>query len=544
MSFLDLCEAKLQEAEAGDDHATDLLDDLLYWRCAVDLEFFAICFFPHYTQHPFNEFHRDSFKSYTFMERAIRRARAAPRGYAKSTLTALIKPIHDVCYGLETFIVIISNTQSQADGKLKDIRTEVLTNASLIGFYGLHFKRKNPGETSYVVYCNHHATMFTSYGAGVEIRGIRFGANRPSKIVVDDSEHSEEVLNEALREKYENWYFQVVSQIGNETTNIDVVGTILHKQSLLNKLIKNPAYDGTLYRAVINWAERGDLWDKWRDIYTNLDNPNRLAESEAFYKQQERDLLKGVKVLWPEKEPYLYLMKEMVEKGRRGFMKEKQNEPIGGEETLFEQFHWYREEEKGIRIEKSGVLVTWEELGEWAFGALDPATGQTKPKAGKKGDFACILAGYKEPKGRLLVHHDFMKRASPTKQIEQIFDLHDRFKFHKFGIETNLYRNLLLPNIVTERTRREKESKKVIQLPFYDIENVDNKEKRIYTLEPKISHGWILFNRALGEEFRGQLEAYPHVDHDDGPDTLEMLFGLVNNRYKASQVSLNAMGGR
>jgi predicted phage terminase large subunit-like protein len=538
------------EAMAGDLQAEKDLRDLWYWRCATDEELFAFYYFPHYCQHPFNEFHRDHFATSNFMERAIRRARAAPRGYAKSTLKALIKPIHDVCYALEKYIVIISNTQDQANQKLRDIRSEVLTNAALAADYGIHFRTRKPGETQYTLYCGKHACMFTCYGAGVEIRGIRFGASRPTKIILDDSEHSEEVHNEALRKKDEDWFFQVVSNLGNEFTNIEVIGTVLHKESRLMKLIKNPAYDGRIFKAVISWSERQDLWDKWTQIYTNLDNPNRLAEADYFYRENERELLKGTKVLWPEKESYLYLMKELVEKGRRSFFKEKQNEPIGGDEALFERFHFYHETADGLFVETTKTLLPWSELkdqqGRWlnAYGVIDPATGQTKAKPGKLSDFACLLTGIKDKRGRLLVHQDWTKRAAPTKQIESVFEHHLEFDYQKFGVETNLYRNLMLPNMVAERKRREQEVKKAIQLPFYDIEQVENKEKRIYTVEPKVTHGWVLLNRALSQEFMGQLEAFPHADHDDCPDALEMLWGLVNNRYKACGVSIDAMGGR
>jgi predicted phage terminase large subunit-like protein len=523
--------------------------ELALLRMATDVEFYAIYYFPHYCQDPFNEFHHDLFQSHGFMERAVRRARAAPRGYAKSTITSLIKPIHDVCYGLEKYIVIVSSTQDQANQRLSDIRTEVLTNAALAADFGIHFRTKKPGETRYTVYRGNFSCLFESYGSGVEVRGIRYGADRPTKIVVDDGEHSEEVDNEALRKKYHDWFFQVISNLGTKTTNIECVGTILHRDSHLANLLKNPAYDGKLYRSVVSWSERQDLWDKWTLIYTNLENPRRQEEAEQFYKQNEKDLLQGAKVLWPEREPYLYLMKELIEKGRRAFLKEKQNEPIGGDEALFDAVRWYRETSEGFVIESSGVLVPWDLLkdaqGKWlnAYGVLDPATGQTKAKPGRLGDFAALLTGIYDPKGRLFVHRDWTKRAPPTKQISEVFEHHVEFGYQKFGVETNLFRNLLLPNLIAERRRIEQETKKLIKIPFYDIENVENKEKRIYTLEPKTTHGWILFNRALSQEFIGQLEAFPHGDHDDGPDALEMLWGLVNNRYKPSALSVDAMGG-
>lgn len=532
--------------------ANDQQTAQLLWkfRLATDLRLFAAAYFPHYCQLAFNELHNDLFNSDSFMERAIRLARAAPRGYAKSTLEALIEPIHDVCYGLENFIVIFSNTQDQAFQKLRDIRSEVLTNSALANDYGIHFRVRTPGESEYTLYCGDHACLFSGFGSGTEVRGIRFGSFRPTKIIVDDGEHSEEVLNEAIRRKYEDWMFQVVSKLGTKDTNIKIIGTILHPESLLSKLIANPAYNGKIYKAVTSWSNRQDLWDQWQQLYTNIDDPDRFSKSTEFYNQNKDAMLSGTAVLWPEKESYLDLMKELIETGRRAFMKEKQNEPIGGDEALFETLHWYRETSEGLFIERSQTLIPWKDLkgdnGQWlnSYGVVDPATGQTKAKPGKLGDYACILSGLRDPKGRLLVHEDWTQRAAPSKQISEVFEHHLIYNYQKFGVETNLYRNLLLPNIISERKRIEQDTKKVIQLPLYDIEQVENKEKRIYTLEPKVQHGWILFNRALSQTFVRMMEAFPHGDHDDGPDALEMLWGLMNGRYKASALSMNPMGGR
>lgn len=528
---------------------------IIWARCATDLELFAYTYFPHYCTLAFNDLHRDVFSVVSFGERSVRRVRAAPRGYAKSTLTALIKPIHDVCYGLEAFIVIFSNTEGQAIQKLRDIRSEILTNARLIADYGIGFESKRPGETNYVVRCGDHRCLFQGYGAATEVRGIRFGAKRPSKVVVDDGEHSEEVLNEAIRTKYEDWMFQVVSKIGDTQTNIEVIGTVLHPESLLKKLLSNPAYESKLYRAVISWSERQNLWDQWTKVYTDLDDAERKERADAFYRANEPAMLQGTRVLWPEKESYLYLMKELIETGRRAFFKEKQNDPIGGDQVLFERFHWYREEPGGLRIESNNVLIPWDRLkdkdGRWlaAHAALDPATGQTKAKAGKTGDYAALMTGLalpttgRERRNRLLVHHDWVKHAGPSKWISQVFSSHEEFGYQKVAVETNLYRDLLLPNFEAERKVWQEKLKKEIRVPFYDVVNTENKEKRIYTLEPMVTHGWILFNRALSETFRRQMESFPLGDHDDGPDALEMLWGLVNGRYRAAGLTLN-QGGR
>lgn len=518
-------------------------------RCETDLELFALLFFPHYCTHAFNEFHIDYLRWNATFERAFRRAVAAPRGSAKSTFATLIKPIHDVCYGFESFIVIFSNTESQALGKLKDIRSELLENDGLLEVYGKFFKTRRVAESSFTAYCNGNRTMFNAYGSGTEIRGIRYGAHRPSKIVCDDVEHSEEVYTEDVRQKYADWFKEVVSQIGDENTSIEFVGTVLHKKSLLMEVLKNPRYQSGLYKSVISWAHRTDLWARWRDIYSNLDNDHRKIDAKAFFEAHRAAMLEGTRVLWPDKQPYYDLMETKIEIGDRAFFKEKQNDPLSEDEALFSRFHWYAEVPEGFKILESGIVIPWSQL-DGAVGAMDPATGQTVAKAGKKGDFSAIVTGYKDQRGRLFVHNDWTRRAKPTEFIQAMFELNDLFKYEKFGVETNLFRNLLVDNIKKELTRLEEERRAAkrpdwaIRMALYDIENVENKQKRIFKLEPRVTNGYILFNRTLSEEFKSQLESFPLGEHDDAPDALEMLDGMVNNRYKVSGTPIDPMKGR
>jgi predicted phage terminase large subunit-like protein len=511
--------------------------EAIYYRCAEDIEIFAVCFFPHYCKFPFNVFHFDTFRNYEFGERGIRRADAAPRGFAKSTIKVLIKPIHDHCYKLEKFIVILSYNEAQSAQKLKDISSEFLTNEALRTVYGRFLQGRKVNATDFVASNGDHSCRFLALGSGTEMRGIRYRDARPSKIILDDIEHSTEVENELLRDKVEAWYMDVVSKIGDEETNIEIVGTILHERSLLKTLINNPRYSSREYKAIISWADRRDLWDQWTAIYVNLDDDNRLDNAKEFYLKNEEEMMKGVEVLWPEKEPYYRLQEEIIETGIRSFMKEKQNSPMSDEEKIFtpESIWWYKEVEHGFLIEKTNVLIPWQALT--AVGSIDPSTGQRKPTANKKPDFTCIPAGYMDMKKRLFVDSDFTKRVPPSEFIKKIFELNEQYQFYKFAVETNLFRNLLLDNIRSERDRR-----KAHNIKWADVELHENKEKRIYSLEPKVFHGHILFNRdKISTEFMNQLYDFPKAVHDDCPDALEMLWGLVQNKYKIGALNSSPM---
>lgn len=516
--------------------------ELLVLRCASDQELFAKVFFPHYCTREFNDFHHDFFQTVQYGERNVRRVRAAPRGSAKSTLATLVKPIHDVCYGLEKFILIFSSTTPLANKKLKDIRAEILANGFLRLVYGVRFPKKKVGESEFAVVSNRGRTYFAALGRGAEVRGIRINEDRPTKVLCDDVEHSDEVYNEKVRSKTESWFLEDVSKVGDSGTNIDFVGTILHKDSLLSKLLKNPAYDGQVFKAIISWSERQDLWEKWNDIYINKDKKTHRDDARKFYEQNKTEMLRGTKVLWPEKEDYYAHMIDLAEIGKRSFMKEKQNEPQGDEGSIFERIHWYREETEGLRIESSNTLVPWANLT--CLAAMDPATGQDKAKKGS-GDFTVLGVGYKDTKDRLFLHWDSTKRESPTRFISRTFDVHERFNFERMALETNLYRNLLMENIVEEKRRREiKNKSKGIKIQFYEVENTENKRERIYRLEPKVNNAWILFNRALSREFMLMFEDFPNADHDDSPDMVEMMWNLANNRYKPSGIGLNVMASR
>lgn len=539
-------EAKFQRGELS----REAYHRAIYLRGENDVEFFTDIFFSHYAKYDYNQFHRDCFADYSEPHVAVRAVDCAPRGYAKSTIKTLVKPIHDLCYGLEKYIVFISATKPQSLQKLKDIRREILSNDLLFAVYGIKFRTRQVGSESFEAITSFGDVLLQAVGAGTEIRGIRYGEHRPSKILLDDVEDSEEVHNEDIRNKTHDWLQEVVANLGSNDTNIEIVGTILHRDSLLMKLSKNPAYRFRTYKAVLSWSERQDLWEKWKEIYNDVENDKRVPEADAFYKKHEKELLKGTQVLWPEKEPYYLLMKQLAERGRRAFMKEKQNEPLPSDEALFDNIHWYYEDPKrgGVVIEKTGTFVPYDQM--YAYGGIDPATGKTKSKGKAKLDFSCIAGGYKDLKGRLFVHRDYTKKVKPTIYIRNIFELNELMKFEKFVIEENLYRGLLTENIGRERKELELERKKAgvkdwqIKVPFYEVENREKKEERIFTLEPKINNGWILFNRSLSLEFMNQIEGFPHEDHDDAPDVLEMLWGLVTNRYKPQPIPLDVMGSR
>ena len=65
-----------------------------------------------------------------------RLALAAPRGHAKSTIMSLQNVLHAALYGYKKYILLVSDTESQATAFLDCIKAELEENEGLIADFG------------------------------------------------------------------------------------------------------------------------------------------------------------------------------------------------------------------------------------------------------------------------------------------------------------------------------------------------------------------------------------------------------------------------
>lgn len=302
--------------------------------------FFADVFFRHHCRRDFSDFHRELFDRHVSLatvdlakRRGQRLAIAAPRGSAKTTIVSLILLLHDILYSRERYIVIISSTLKQAMQRLRNARSEILSNERLIKTYERELSQK--GEFHSQSICV-NGVQVDVYGSGAEIRGISAGPWRPTKIILDDVEDSEGVESAAQREKLRDWFNEVVENLGDTYTNFIIVGTILHPESLLAELLKRPDFEGRLYKSIQTFSPEAELWAEWRRLYVDLTDPKRAATARDFFNRHREAMLRDTSVLWSEKESYYDLMTQLATLGRRAFYQEKQNEPLGNGTALFD----------------------------------------------------------------------------------------------------------------------------------------------------------------------------------------------------------------
>ncbi len=493
---------------------------------ATSLLRFARTYLPAHFRLPPSPMHKEivALLEQATTQRGARIAIAAPRGHAKSTLATLAYVLWSICYGREPFILLISNTQAQASEALSQVKNELQSNGRLIEDFaevceepGVY--RGAPRWRKDDIITRSQARL-SALGAGTTIRGRRHRHVRPSLIVLDDIENEDEVRSSEQRRHKADWFNRAVLKAGSADTNVVVVGTVLHYDSLLANLIdprKSPGWEGRKYQAVRSYASNQDLWARWEAIYNHGDDYNSRCGPEAarsFFEAHRREMLADSSVLWPQLEDYYALMEMRIREGRFSFDSEKQNEPVNPEDCYVQEsdLHFWDDEHDSIE----SLLAAIGEHGRM-YGACDPSLG----KLGRGADDTAIISLLRDDRTRVLYVVDAdIRRRKPRKIIADIIQYNRLRQYTDFGMEANQFQEFL-----ADELRRQSELASA-RLPVRNIRSTTDKLGRIQTLQPLVSSGILRFSRRHPKLLE-QLRQFPHGAHDDGPDALEMAVGIA-----------------
>jgi hypothetical protein len=94
-----------------------------------------------------------------------------------------------------------------------------------------------------------HKFRIQAKGSEQKVRGIKWGGKRPDLIVCDDLENDEIVMNPERRAKFARWFMNALIPCGSDTCSIRVVGTILHLDSMLQRILDDPTWKHLFYQA-------------------------------------------------------------------------------------------------------------------------------------------------------------------------------------------------------------------------------------------------------------------------------------------------------
>ncbi|MBS9777179.1 MAG: phage terminase large subunit [Gammaproteobacteria bacterium] len=470
-------------------------------------KYFCQNYFPHYTRHceP-SKLHEYLFSLIPLILQdpdPCNDALAAPRGEAKSVLGSQFTPLYCVVTAEKKNIPIISSTFEIAVDLLEGIKAELDSNPRIKIDFPECYGAGRTWQAGTIITTNN--IKIKAFGAGKKLRGTRFGAYRPDLIILDDIENDENVRKPEQRQKLEDWLNKaVLPMVGaGEKGDVLYVGTILHYDSVLSRVLKNSMWRSKVFRAFIKWPTNMNLWERWEELLRSCSKTGKSI-ARKFYYDNQAEMDEGAICSWSARPP-LTLMEIRARDGHSTFDSEYQNEPINSEDSLFQ-----------------GAITYWSELPNDLiyFGSVDPSLG----KNGGRGDpSALLVGGYQRSTGKLYVVEAQIRRRAPDKIISDVITLHKEYSCHMWFVETVQFQSFLKDELVKRSAQQQ------IPVPARDVTPSTDKVLRIESLQPHVANGLIVLN-VNQSTLISQLSHFPMADHDDGPDALHMLWaGAVSN---------------
>ncbi|WP_247317319.1 phage terminase large subunit [Ralstonia pseudosolanacearum] len=478
-------------------------------RAWNDYEFFCRTYFPHYVPTPyFSLFQQFIFKR---LPEVIdgptdgREVHQAPRGEAKSTYETQLGSLWCIVTGRKHMIGIIMNTEEQAAEMLESIKAELDSNPRLAMDFPEACGRGRVWQATTIVTANNRKVRIG--GTGKKIRGMKHGPHRPDLIFLDDLENDDNVRDKAQRDKVESFVLKAVLGLAGPGGGMDVFwpGTSLHYDAAINRVSRKPGWRRRIFKSIMQWPERLDLWERWEGIYTSGaddDEAKEVAEAEAlaFYQSNKAEMEAGAVVSWPEVRP-LYRLMCMRATDHDAFNQEQQNEAGNDDTAPFK------------------TLQFWvDRRNDWIFfGAIDPSMG----KSNKARDPSAILVGGLDRQRMVLdvVEADVCRRV-PDLIISRAIDLQAEYGCVTWSVEAIAFQEFLYTELLKRAALR--------GVPFPAIPGPTGRDKTlaILSLQPHVANQKIRVHRSQSTLIE-QLKFYPEADHDDGPDALEMLWRVA-----------------
>jgi len=422
-----------------------------------DIQAFGELLFPNHLNKKTPEFHKEIYK---VLQGELKRIGiGAPRGHAKSTLVGLTYLAWIIVHKKAKFILLVSDTYSQSVLFLEALKAEFEGNDKLKGLYG-DMTSKNWSEGEIVV----NGIMIKALGAGMKVRGLKFRESRPDLIVVDDLENDELVENKERRDKLERWFNGALVPSMDKDGRLIMIGTILHYDSLLCKILDNKKYT-----------------EFYKRTYKAISNGKALWEEHLNLQELEK------------------IKQDYISKGQGYlFYQEYQNDPVSDEYRKFkiEKFRYY--DDKEIEKKQLNTFIT-----------IDRAYSLDKTA-----DFTGVIVVSVDKENNWYVRQAERFKGTEKDLIDKIFDLKSYWSPDKIGVEQKAYEYTIKVALVDEMKRRN---------IFFTIEELKDagtaKNKRIEGILPRFENGTIYFKREF-TDLIDEMITFPRGIHDDLIDSL------------------------
>lgn len=403
----------------------------------------------------------------------------------------------------------MSDTADQARDFLRQIRNQIEDNPLIRRDYPESSGKGQLWRDQRI--CLRNGCEILVLGTGGKLRGRKSATNRrPTLVIADDIQNKDHIVSELRRARTFDWFVKDVMSVGEPTTNFVVLGTALHRDTVVCRLEATPGWQSRKWKALESWPERMDLWREWESYLFDYstDDSTRVARALSFFESKRAQMEAGSRVLWPAREPLYDLMTKRASDGYAAFESEKQNSPVDPgtcewpEEYLNFPGMWFDE---WPALESLSIRTI----------AFDPSKG----RADRLGDYSAVVLFGRDRNGAEYVEAD-LTRGQPVDTVcHELAKRIHAFRPHGVAVEANQFQELLL--IPLEQAAK---AQGLDLLPTYPYTQTDPKVVRIRGLTPFLSQRRFRFKtRSPGTMLLvQQMRDWPSGSHDDGPDALAL----------------------
>jgi predicted phage terminase large subunit-like protein len=421
---------------------------------------------------------------------------AAPRGHAKSTAITFGYGLSTLLFRERKFMLLVSDTEAQASMFLGMFKQELQDNKTLVDLFGI--KKNDKGlvefvknsETDIIVECTDgHKFRIIAKGAEQKLRGLIWNGSRPDIILCDDMENDELVMNKDRRDKMRRWFEGALLPSLADKGIVRMVGTILHSDSLLERMMPNPSDKMTITEPLKEYSARKTMW------------------KAVKYRAHTPDFKT---LLWPSKKDSDFFKMKYEEAVRTGmtdtYSREYLNYPIDESVSFFKRGDFLKTTEED-KQKKLNFYIT-----------ADLAISDEE-----RSDYSVFIIGGVDEDKRIHIKNIIRERMDGREIVDTFIMLQRLYDPVAFGVEDMQVSKSIGPFLREEMVRNN------TYLSLYPLKH-GGKDKltRARSIQARMRAHGVKFDieEEWFPEFENECLTFPRGKHDDQVDAFAYL-GLM-----------------
>ena len=466
-----------------------------------------------------------------------------PRGTAKTTVCDFAVSVWLHCYKFSIYTLVCGKTEQDSVEFISQTRQAFEENIYIIQAFGTLIDTKNCTVNKLELELA-NKTKIQAISSTSSMRGKKYNGARPSCIIADDYQGKADIITEESRErKYRTWMEdsayagdKAVIRNGKKVkmaTKFIVLGTILHGDCFMSRLLKNKDYKHILKRVVkfnVDEYFSNGLWEEFRKIYFDNSLQDSQSEAKEFYYKHENEM--KYETIWPDKYDCLELAIDYY------------NDPVGFKQEMMNDASKIGERKfKSIRTETPEIIESHKFIKTMLL--IDPAGTDNKHK-NTEDYFAFLVGSQAENSFKYVRKGELRKINQYDDYIDHTIKLLKQYEnITHLYIEKNTYMgadvNKLKEIIANDPDLKNRD------IEFINEMQSKNKDDKIFTIVGEVNNGQIIFN-SEDEEFYKQILEFAGQEfsiHDDAPDiTAEFANRIPNieNVEYATFIDRNKLG--